>query len=834
MTMKKGNKISAGKAFICMVLLVVLTGLSYTATEDAQVDSILAIKGGTIMPVTGKPIVGGTVIIRDGKIESVGKKVKIPDNAEVIDAVGKVIIPGMIGADGMAADGGRDDEGTIAPNIYAIDGFDFFGKYKRILSGGVTTVYVSPGKRRLVVGYGTVVKLAGAFGEDQVLRPKASLGVVLGDVSKNPPMIFDPPIPPSPDNMIEPSKKQLPTTRMGQIAALTNAFEKAKWQKKTDPKNIDSVNKALLDVLERRQELRVTCHTAVDIRNAITLAKKYKLKLIIHGATEAYKVIDELKSSGASVIVDLPIDPGYISSLDNTRDISSGIISEQNITALADANIPFALATDQSGNLMDLQFLAGYAVRRGLSQKEALKAVTLGAAQILGIADRTGSIEKGKDADLLILSGNPFELGSKVERTIVSGETVYIKPATVFETENNDSDGEVIAIKAGKILTATRGNISEGLILVRDGKIIYAGKTKAIPDKAKVIDASGKVVMPGMIDIHSHLGLHTDSLSSRYRSLSPVSGAKSSSGRLASIVHAISPEDEAFAEALQSGVTSILLAPQSSNMIQGNAAVVKLAGKSLDDRVVKEMAAIKFSMTGGSPRMAKIWQGRDMLKRAKSYADQWDRYEKQYSQYKQKKARSTPDLIKPPDLPKRDPDMELLGGLFKRNMPAIIHVDREDEIRNALKVFRDEYNLDVILLGASDAWRMIPELRKYGVGVAPGPNIVHYDKATRINNAAILSQKGLRVALHTSATSGTQYLTESCAYAIHNDMDPDHAFQAVTVVPAQLLHVEDRIGSIEAGKDADIVILSGEPFEFTTQVEQVMIDGQIVFRRTGK
>ncbi len=834
MTMNKGDEVSARKAFVGMVFLTVLTGLSFAAAEDAQTDSILAIKGGTVMPVSGEPLDGGIVLIRNGKIEAVGKNVKIPDNADVIDAAGKVIIPGMIGAAGMVADGGRDDEETIASDIYAIDGFDFFGRYKRILSGGVTTVYVGPGLRRLVVGYGAVVKLAGASIDEQILRRTASLGVVLGEISKNPPMVFDPPVPPGPDNMIKPAKKQLPTTRMGQIAALKNAFEKAKWQKRTDPKHIDSGSQSLLDVLERRQDLRVTCHTAVDIRNAIALAKQYKLKLIIQGATEAYKVIDELKASGASVIVDLPVRPGSITSRDNTRDISSGRISEQNIAALADADIPFALASENSRDLVDLRFLAGYTVSRGLSTEDALKAVTLGAAKILGVADRTGSIEKGKDADLLILSGDPFELGSKVERTIVGGKTVYVKPTPQPEANSDDSDGKIIAIKAGTILTATRGRITQGLILVRDGKIIYAGKAKAIPEKAKVIDASGKVVMPGMIDIHSHLGLHADSLSARNRSLSATSGANSSSGRLASIVHAIVGEDEAFAEALQSGVTSILLAPQGGGIIQGNAAVVKLAGVSFENLIVKEMAAVKFSMAGGSPRMAKIWQGRDTLKRAKDYADRWDRYEKQYSQYKQKKARSTPDLIKPPDLPGRDPDMELLRGLFKRQMPAIVRVDREDEIRNALKVFADEYNLDVILLGASDAWRMVSELRKYGVGIASGPNIIHYDKATPINNAAILSQKGLRVALHTSATSGTQYLPLSCAYAIHNGMDPDRAFQAVTFVPAQLLHVEDRIGSIEAGKDADIVILSGEPFEFTTQVEQVIVDGHTVYRRTGK
>jgi imidazolonepropionase-like amidohydrolase len=792
---------------------------------------VLAIKAGKILPVTSAPIEPGIILVQGGKIKAVGQDVEIPADAELIDASDKVIIPGLIDAMTTLNEGGRDDEGSVTPDIRALDSFDFFGRYQRLLAGGVTTVHIAPGRQRLVPGYGAVVKLAGDSPEEQVLQDLSGLEVVLGEPSKNPPMVFDPPVPPGPDNMVEPAERQLPTTRMGQMSLLRQIFYQAGWDS-TNAKPLDAKARALLQVLARRQVLRVNCHVAQDIRNALTLARTYKLKLIIEGATEAYKLIDEIKASETetAVIVASDLEPGRPRLQDYTRSGASGRPSPDTVKALADACISFALASPTDQTAGDLQFIAGYAVRRGLSPEQALETVTISPARILGIDERVGSIEPGKDADLLILSADPFKVSCAVERTLVNGKTVFCQSASAVEKTAEDQP--ITAIRAGRMLTASRGQILNGLILIQDGKIIYSGQDKALPAGATLIDASQDVVIPGMIDIHSHLGLHADSTTVGPRT--PTSGPNSSNLRLASIAHALDPEDEAFAEVLRMGVTSILLAPRNQELVGGNGAVIKLAGDTLAERIVKEYAAVTFSMTGGSPRMAKIWQARDLLKRAKAYADRWERYERQYSEYEQRKARSTPDLVEPPQQPGRDTNLELLRGLFKRHMPALVRAERDDEIRNALTVFRDEFNLDTVLLGAGNAYRLIPELRRHGLGVALGPNIIQFDKTKAINNAALLTAKGIRVALHTSATSGTQYLPMSAAYAIRHGMEAEQAFQAVTLTPARLLHVEDRVGSIDVGKDADLVILTGMPFEFTTQVKTVMINGRTAYRRTSE
>ncbi len=798
-------------------------------TIAAQEMSIVAIKAGTIYPVTSPPIQDGIVLIRNGKIVAVGKDLNIPEGAEVIDATDKIVIPGLIDALTRLADKERDDEESVSPDIRAKDAFDFYDKYRRMLAGGVTTVYISPGQKRLISGLGAVVKLAGNSIPQRTVKDQAALCITLGELPKNPPAIFKPPIPPGPDNPILPVEKQLPTTRMAELAVLRKVFTKAQWYRNQRSTKTDSKMEALLPVLDGKLPIRINCHTAQDIRSAISFAKAFNLKLIIEGATEAYKVIDEIKQSKSAVILSGLLQPGQRVAKDYTRDIALGRVNPESPGILAKAGIKFAIYAPTDETIPDLQFIAGYTISQGLLPEEALRAITIAPAEILGIAERVGSIEKGKDADLVILTGEPFNIRSIVDKTLIDGRIVYARPAAEMEKEAVEES--LVAIRARKIFTGSRGQINDGLILIRGSKILYVGELKAIPKEANVIDASKSVVIPGMIDIHSHIGLHWESAPVRMNPSSPTSGPDSSKLRLVSIANAIAPNDEGLKEVLRSGVTSVLLAPETRGLVCGNAALIKLAGDSIDDMIVKEYAAIKFSMLGERAKLARIWEARDLLKKAKEYAEKWDEYERKLPEYKHRKATDKEGVVKEPDRPKRDVNLELLRKLFKHEIPAIVHANRADEIRNALKVFRDEYNLDVIILGGDDGYRITHELRKYDVGLAIGPNIIRYDKGKLINNADLLTQSGLRVAFHTSATSGTQYLPMNAAYAVRHGMDKDKAFKAITKYPAELLHADDRIGSIDVGKDADLVILSGEPFDFTSRVEKVIVNGRIVFER---
>ncbi|MHC4694179.1 MAG: amidohydrolase family protein [Planctomycetota bacterium] len=832
--MNKRYKHFDNRRKIYLAAISILIGMLIVPAVSAQEDSVVAVKAGTILPVTSTPIQNGIVLIRNGKIEAVGKNLKIPDGAKVIDATDKVVMPGLIDAFTTLAERSRDDEESVTPDIRAKDSFDFYGKYRRFLAGGVTTVYVSPGQRRLISGTGAVVKLAGDSIDEQCLKNISALRITLGEPPKSPPAIFKPPIPPDPCNPLLPAEKQLPTTRMAEMAVLRKVFTDAKWATKQKETDADSKVQALLPVLKRKLPVRVNCHTAQDIRNAIGFAETFRLKLIIEGATEAYEVVDEIKSSKSPVIVTGIIEPGRQHLKDYTTDITLGRVNPANPALLAKAGVKFAITSPTDETIPDLQFIAGYAVSRGLSPEAALKAITITPAEILGLANRIGSIEKGKDADLVILTGDPLDVSSIVDKTLIDGKVVYTRPEVKPEKEETEPLS-ITAIRAGKILTASSGRINNGLIIVKGDKIAYVGEPKEIPKKATVIDATKSVVIPGLIDIHSHIGLHSESEPVKVNPSSPTSGPDSGNMRLVSIVNAVRPNDEGFQKVLRSGVTSVLLAPQTRGFISGNTALIKLTGDSVKEMVVKEYAAVKFSMLGERARMARIWDARDQLKRAKEYAERWEDYEQKYEEYERRrqyeddKEPNERQEIKEPPRPGRDTSLELLRGLFKRKMPALVYANRADEIRTTLKVFKDEYNLDVIILGGNDGFRVTDELRKYNTGVAIGPNIIRYEKGKPINNADLLTRNKVCVAFHTSATSGTQYLPMNAAYAVRYGMDEEEAFRAITIYPAKLLHIDDRIGSVEQGKDADLVILSGEPFDFRSRVEKVIVNGKIVY-----
>jgi imidazolonepropionase-like amidohydrolase len=638
---------------------------------------------------------------------------------------------------------------------------------------------------------------------------------------------------------------------MAELAVLRGVFTQARLDSKKPPHAINSKTKVLLRALRRELPVRVNCHNAQDIRSAISFAKAFDLKLIIEGASEAYRALDAIQGSSTPVVLSGVMPPGRRDPRDYTRDLAFGRIHPANAAIVAKAGVPLAISAPSNETAGDLLFVAGHAITYGLSPEQALRAVTIAPAEILGVADRVGSIEKGKDADLVILTGPPFDIQSVVDRTIVDGQTAYARPSGGPQPAREQP---TLAVRAGRVFAGRQGVIRNGLILVKDSKITYVGPPKNVPPGTAVLHAGDGVVIPGMIDIHSHLGLHLDSEPARLDPGPATTGPRSDRLNLASIVQAIAPGDEAFREALCCGVTCVLLAPetappasggavrtfrgrmlrmepapQTAPMVSGNAALIKTAGDSMADVVVKEYAAVKFSMLGEGQRPARIWEARSLLKRAKEYAEKWEQYDRQHREFQRRLSTTPAADVKEPDRPDRDVAMELLRGLFQRKMPAMVHANRADEILSTLQVFRDEYNLDLIILGGDDSFRVIQDLKKYRVPVAIGPDILRYEKGKPINNADILVKNGLRVAFHTSATSGTQYLPANAAYAVRYGMDRYEALRAITTRPAELLNVDDRVGSIDVGKDADLVILSGEPFEFASRVEKVIVNGRVAF-----
>jgi imidazolonepropionase-like amidohydrolase len=585
--------------------------------------------------------------------------------------------------------------------------------------------------------------------------------------------------------------------------------------------------RALFPILDGKLPMRVRADTAADIRRALELTQSLHLGLVIEGGAEAYRLAGELSRKQIPVVTLAEARPGARFDKDLQRESASGRFRPDAAAQLAKSGVSVSIASEDTEDAGDPIALAAMQVSYGMGRDAALRAVTINPAKALGVQSRVGSLEIGKDADLLVLSGDPLDTSTRVELTLVNG-------AVAYERDQASSSGTLTAIRAGRILTVSQGEIINGTVLVRAGKIVGVRRGWDLPEGATLIDASRSTVMPGMIDAYSYLGLHADNEQVAIDQAAPQSGPISGRTKL---LAALTPRDEAFADALRSGVTEVLLAPPPSGAFCGRAALLKTIDDSRSPlansrRIVKEGAAVCFNFAGGAPRRSQSWSFRDLLQSAKSYNQRRIQYNQDYKDWQRDRDTARlqgKDVPKEPAEVVADEDLEPLAPLFRGEIPAFVHAGRADEIVNAVKLFRDEFDLPMTLVGGQDSFRVVEEIRKRGASVALGPDVMASDRGRPVNDADVLSRAGVPVLFQSSSASGSAFLRLNAAAAVRNGLDPVEALRAMTIYPARALRVENRLGSIEAGKDADLVILSGYPLNLASRVQRVMVDGKVVY-----
>jgi imidazolonepropionase-like amidohydrolase len=390
------------------------------------VQHVLAIKGGKIYTITNGVIDEGTILIEDGKIKSVGKSVKVPEGAEVIDAKGKVVMPGLVEAHchigiweekiGWAGSDGNEATDPATPHMRALDGIKANadeGGLIAALEAGVTTAQILPGSANVIGGTGVVIKTAPKVVTDEmVIRSPSGMKVAFGE---NPRRVYG----------VE--QKKTPSTRMGVAGVLREWLQKAKsyMEKKErfkdQPEKLPEVDirlEALELVLKGEIPLRAHAHRADDIATAVRIAEEFGVEMSWEHATEGHRVAKWIAEKGIPAV--------WGPSLTARSKWEMRELSFDTPRILYEAGVKFAIQTDAVGSsIAFLPLCAGMAVKHGLPYDEALKAITITPAEILGVDDRVGSIEKGKDADLRILDGDPLELRTRVEMVIIDGEIIH-------------------------------------------------------------------------------------------------------------------------------------------------------------------------------------------------------------------------------------------------------------------------------------------------------------------------------------------------------------------------------------------------------------------------
>ena len=411
---KKVGKLNHGKA-VPGKAAATTASISATIREAAAAAKkrVLAITNAHVVPVDGAPF-DGTVLVEGGKILGLGTSIQVPEGADVLDAQGQWLLPGFIDAHVHL---GMDPEGELGATsdvnemtdpvmagVRAIDAVDPFDPgFDDALAGGITAVNVNPGSGNPIGGQAVAMHTHGRYIDEIVLRSPSGLKSALGE---NPKTVYG-------------EKKETPSTRLGTALVIRQAFMDAQnWLALPEPRPRNAHLEALALVLRGEIPWRQHCHRADDVATALRLADEFGYKLVIDHGTEAHVLADVLAERGIPVLI------GPLFTAKSKPELRARSLA--NPGKLSSAGVEISIITDHP--VVPINFLvhqAAFAVKEGLDKDTALRAITINPAKVLGLADRIGSLKVGKDADLVLWSGDPLQLMSRAMKVFIGGIQVY-------------------------------------------------------------------------------------------------------------------------------------------------------------------------------------------------------------------------------------------------------------------------------------------------------------------------------------------------------------------------------------------------------------------------
>ncbi len=821
--------------------LAVLSLLAAASAAPAQ-DKPVAYVGVRILPVAGPAIDDGVFVVHRGKIIAVGgRNTPVPADATVERPAGAVVIPGLVdthshvgifGRPGVPAHAdGNESSGPAQPGLRALDSIwpDDPG-VRMATAGGVTTANIMPGSGNVIGGATVYVKLRGRTNEE--MRIAGTVGGLKMANGENPKGYG--------------RRGQAPATRMKVAALQREQFVKARdyavKKGKTPPPETDLALETLVEVLQRKRTVHFHTHRADDLMTAVRLSEEFGFELVIQHGTEGYRVADEIAKRKIPVSLTLVDSPG--------GKFETAALIEENAAILEKAGVVVAVNTDDF--ITESRFFlrtGALAIRGGLSEASALKAMTLNAATILHLEKRVGSLEVGKDADFVVLSGAPFSVYTQVLATYIDGVKVYdrgrdghyqtggfavadrtrvpkpieplkppaqepVPPGPVPPSPANPKPGKFVVF-ADRLYTVAAGVIAGGVVLVEDGKIAYAGPRAGfnVPPDAKVLSAAA--CTPGLIDAHAVVGL--SGLFNVPADQDQDEPAEANAAELRAL-DGFHPDEPLLEYLRQNGVTLVHAVPGRVNVVAGQTGLFRTEGRTAEAMRVRfpqalfvnlgEVPKAAHQAKGPATRMALASLVRNAFAQARDY--------------KPEKGHNLKH--------------EALRPALDGKMPVVFSAHRADDLMTALRI-AGEFKLQPVLDLATEAYLVADRLGQVPVVVHPTMQRIGTSMETlnsHVANAATLAKNGHLVAIGTGFEGyvpKTRVLRFEAAMAAVNGLGVERALRAVTLDAAKLLNVADRYGSLETGKVADLVLYDGDPFEHSTHVTQTLMAGRVVYDR---
>ncbi len=829
------------------------------------------------------------MVVEDGKITAIGprKVTMVPATAKRHDLLDSVLIPGLVIAE-TSVGVSSDDDRTLTPEVRAVDGFDFYGDYTSYLSGGVTTIQISPGRSRLMPGQGSVVKLAGDSPADRILKERESLRVVLTNASASPPRIYEPPVGAvSVDNPLKPTRPQISGSLSSRVAGLNAVFGVAKEAGEGgDEFGLETI----ADYVTKTGTLRATANQAAEIRAAIGLAQRYDMKLMLVDPTQLDSFVARQAPGGdspvAGIVLNAGVRPGAISNPsvpDPERKRQKDMWEYAALLSQRGFGNHIAIRPASDSDLDDMLFVGGLFTRSGNSSSDVLSMLTANPATMMGVADKVGSLAEGRDADFVVLNADPFSKGATVLSTWVDGKSAY----------DRRRENQMTLVQAAEVYMGEGHVLKNASVVVGGRKIRGIGSDVSAPPDARLKRFRDAVIVPGYIDLATGLGL---------------GGSPGNLSLSTKVGDRLVAADPAVDFARRGGVTTAVLATSGS---PSSLLAFKLGPTP---RVLKEPVGIRFTMstnlTTGVPAM------KSTLTRAKAYVDAWKKYDRDLADYKvklkeyeaakakydaakkaeaakkaqeeakkkaeeakkkatekpgekkeekpsaEKKEEAKPSAGKPadkktepakkpeagksdekkadPNAPKKPQEpkkpsmsssMEPYKAAFAGKIPVLVEANTKKVIEAAVKLFREEFKLNMILVGGNELYRVPELLADKGVSVSVGPALMQTQENKTYNLPQILANHGVPFAFQSKATTGVRQLPLAVQYSVHKGLGKADALSGFTTSASKLLSLHDQVGSLKVGKDADLVVLSGPPFEISSEVLAVMIDGEWVYEK---
>ncbi|MCR9230282.1 amidohydrolase family protein [Gimesia chilikensis] len=788
-------------------------------------DGNLLLKNGTVITVTGKTFSKASVLVKNGKVAAIGTDLKVPGGTTEIDVTGMYVMPGIIDTHShiMITEGINESSQSIVPEVRVRDVVNTADPSEyRALAGGVTTARLFHGSANVIGGQDAVVKLKhGKTAREHVLHD-APQGVkfALGENVKF-------------------RTSRFPNTRMGVEATLQRAFLEAvdyrrQWQqyeraKKTDPDlklvppRRDLRLEALADIVNHEKFIHSHCYRADEILMLLRVASNLGVRVwSLQHVLEGYKIAPEILAHGASCSTFSDWWAYKIEAFDAVP---------HNAALLNEAGINTVIKSDDWELIRHLYLEAAKTVRYGnLSFGDALQTITINPARELGLDQQIGSIEIGKDGDFAIFNGHPLNAYSRCEMTIIEGEVYFDRlkqPTAMSEAaekrsahsrtvivEQEDlplklpaSNVNEFAITGATLHPIDRKSIPGGILIVRNQKIEYVGPAKPLPKGLPQVDAQGLHVYPGMIDTGTTLGLTEIDKVKETRDYSE-------SGDLQPDLRtgvAINPDSELFPVARAGGITTVLVCPQSG-LIAGQSSIVQTAGWTAPEMVMQLEAGLQINWSIKKDRQEEL---KEFFKQARLY-------QKLKSQTKADEVRR----------PVTDPRYEALMPYLDGKKPVLIEANSREAIAGAL-LFAEEQKLKMIIAGGADAWKLTKELKERKVPVIVGP-VMHrpeesYDPFDApYTNPARLYDAGVPFCIRSNSAWNSRNTPFEAAMAVAYGLPEEAAIRSVTLSAAEILGIEELVGSLTKGKLANLIISDGSPLQQTSHIKAVCVGGQIM------